>query len=103
MLRFAGRDYALIEFMGGGCPHYYRRDIILGIRNRKYSLVLSIPLRNFKEHKYLSFYDLEKDPFENNNLAYSKIDKKNIQKELNIIKKRYNEIKENILKGGYYK
>ena len=103
MLRFAGRDYALIEFMGGGCPHYYRRDIVLGIRNRKYSLVLSIPLRNFKEHKYLSFYDLEKDPFENNNLAYSKIDKKNIQKELNIIKKRYNEIKENILKGGYYK
>ena len=102
LLKFEGRNYTLIEYMGGGCPHYYRRDMMLGIRNENYSLVLAVPLTNFSKYKIVTCYDLKKDPMEKNNLAYSYIDKKEIEKELRIIQKRYEIIKENIENGGYY-
>ena len=102
MLKFNGRNYSLIEYMGGGCPHYYRRDLMLGVRNERFSLVLSVPLDDFSKYKFVTCYDLKKDPLEKNNLIYSNINTEEIKEELNIIKKRYEEIKKEIKSKGYY-
>ena len=98
-------DYALIEYMGGGCPDYYRRNLLIGLRNKKVSFVLSIPLDNFSKYKFMTFFDLEKDPMEKNNLIYSKIDINSIQNELKIIEKRFENIKKEIeikYSGSFY-
>lgn len=96
LLKFKGRDYALIEYMGGGCPDYYRRNLLIGLRNNKVSFVISIPLDDFKKYKFITFFDLEKDPMEKNNLIYSKFDINSIQNELQIVEKRFENIKKEI-------
>lgn len=102
MLKYNGRNYSLIEYMGGGCPHYYRRDLMLGVRNERFSLVLSVPLDDFSKYKFVTCYDLKIDPLEKNNLIYSNINTEEIKEELNIIKKRYEEIKKEIKSKRYY-
>ena len=105
LLKFDGRDYALIEYMGGGCPDYYRRNLLIGLRNKKVSFVLSIPLNDFSKYKFITFFDLEKDPMEKNNLIYSRIDINSIQNELKIIEKRFENIKKEIeikYSGSFY-
>lgn len=102
MLKYNGRNYSLIEYMGGGCPHYYRRDLMLGVRNERFSLVLSVPLDDFSKYKFVTCYDLKIDPLEKNNLIYSYINTEEIKEELNIIKKRYEEIKKEIKSKRYY-
>ena len=105
LLKFKGRDYALIEYMGGGCPDYYRRNLLMGLRNNKVSFVISIPLDDFKKYKFITFFDLEKDPMEKNNLIYSKFDINTIQNELQIVEKRFENIKKEIeikYSGSFY-
>lgn len=103
ILNFEGRDYSLIEFMGGGCPHYYRRNIVLGVRTDNYSVVLQIPYNDFDKYTIVSCYNLKDDKYEKNNLIYSKIDKNKIKYELEIIKNRFLEIQEQINKYKNYK
>ena len=53
----------------------------------------------------MTFFDLEKDPMEKNNLIYSKIDINSIQNELKIIEKRFEKIKKEIeikYSGSFY-
>lgn len=87
LLNFEGRDFATIEYMGGGCPDLKRRPIILGIRNKKYEVITEAfnNTINIKE-----IYNIQKDPFEYKNLYMDKT--LDIKDELNYIQKRYNEI-----------
>ena len=101
---YEGKDYAVIEYMGGGSPHYYKRPFMLGIRNDNYSIVVEIGLNDeFKNYKIVTLFDLKKDPEELNNLKYSNYDLSKLSKELKLIEKRFLELKANINKQGYYK
>lgn len=90
LLNFDGRDFATLEYMGGGCPDLKRRPVILGIRNDKYEVVANI---FNKKLDVKEVYDVNKDFNEQKNLVKSK--KINIEKELNFIKNRYDEIMKN--------
>ena len=87
LLKFNGRDYATLEYMGGGCPDIKRRPIQLGIRNDNYEVFAEVlnDEVNVKE-----VYDMHKDKYENHNLVKDK--NINIAKEVNMIQKRYEEI-----------
>lgn len=93
LLSFEGREYASLEYMGGGCPDLKRRPILLGYRNDKYDVIAE-----FVQDKILikEVYDMKKDRFQNTNIAKNK--KVNISKEVEWIKNRYDEIMENIEK-----
>lgn len=87
LLKFEGRDFATLEYMGGGCPDLKRRPVILGIRNKNYDVITEIFDGNITVKE---IYDKKEDPYENKNLVkYKNI---NIEKELNLIQSRYEEI-----------
>ena len=89
LLTFDGREYSTIEYMGGGCPDFNRRPMILGVRNDNYEVVTEI----YKDEiKIKEIYDVKKDSNEHRNLVNNK--KIDIQNELRVIKKRYQEILE---------
>lgn len=87
LLKFDGREYSTVEYMGGGCPDLNRRPMVLGIRNNNYEVITEI-FNNDIQIKEI--YDMKKDSNEHNNLVNNK--KIDIQEELNIIKNRYKEI-----------
>ena len=86
LLKYNGKEYATVEYMGGGCPDIQRRPIILGVRTNRYDVISEIKDENIIVKE---IYDNDNDIFQNNNLANKNI---NIDKEVNIIKRRYNEI-----------
>lgn len=93
LLKSVGKDYALLEYMGGGCPDYNRRPINLGVRTENYSVVVEAYInQDFKNAKIVSIYDLKKDKYEHNDLHYNKNILKKIEKELKILEKRFYEI-----------
>lgn len=93
LLKYNGENYALLEYMGGGCPDIMRRPIILGVRTDDYDVIMDIYInKKFEENKIKEIYDMKEDPFEYNNLSNYKYIKKNISKELKILENRYNEI-----------
>lgn len=95
LLRFDGREYALLEYMGGGCPDILRRPINLGVRTEKYLVVVDLYLKkDFNSKIIKEVYDLKKDIDENNNLKNTSDIESKIKEELQILEKRYNEIKE---------
>lgn len=101
---YEGYDYARIEYMGGGSPHYYRRPFMLGIRDDNYSIVVEVGLNEkFEDFRVVTLFDLKKDPNEFNNLKYSDYDLSKLSKELKLLEKRFLELKKNISKQGYYK
>lgn len=93
LIKFEGRDYALIEYMGGGCPDVRRRPIVLGVRTNNYDVIIDAYInRKFEDNELKEVYDINKDPFEHNNLAKRKQIKVSIEKELAILKKRFDEL-----------
>lgn len=93
LLKYNGENYALLEYMGGGCPDIMRRPIILGVRTDDYDVIMDIYInKKFEDNKIKEIYDMKNDPFEYNNLSNYKYIKKNISKELKILENRYNEI-----------
>lgn len=93
LLKYNGDNYALLEYMGGGCPDVKRRPIILGVRTDNYDIIMDIYIdKKFDDNIIKEVYDIKKDPFEHNNLVNNKNIKEKIQKELKILKKRYDEI-----------
>ena len=87
LLNFEGRDFATIEYMGGGCPDLKRKPIILGIRNNNYEVITEAFNNNFNIKEV---YNVKKDPHEHKNLYKKK--NINLKTELEFIQKRYNEI-----------
>jgi len=73
LLKYDGTDYALLEYMGGGCPDIYRRPINLGVRTDNYSVVIDAYVtKDFKDIEIKEVYDLNKDVYEHNNLKKNK-------------------------------
>ena len=98
---FNGRDYALLEYMGGGCPDIKRRPINLGIRTDNYSVVLNLYIKNdFSKKEIVEVYDLKKDKNEHNNLKGKKNIEMNLTNELKILEERFNELKRQYEKDG---
>ena len=87
LLNFEGREYATLEYMGGGCPDLRRRPVQLGIRNDRCEVMTEI-FQNSMTVKEV--YDMKKDPLEHHNLA----EKKDlpIGEELEMLQRRYREI-----------
>lgn len=95
LIKYDGKEYATLEYMGGGCPDIKRRPIKLGVRTDNYSVVMDICLdKKFAATAVKEIYDLKKDPLENHNLVNNKKTKQKIQFELNKLEERYNELKE---------
>lgn len=93
LLTYEGNNYALLEYMGGGCPDIKRRPINLGVRTDNYFVAINANINlSFKEQPITEIYDLKKDPYEHNNLIFKKNIRNKIKKELELLKNRYNEI-----------
>lgn len=95
------RDYVLIENVMGGCPDYNLRDFWLGIRTKKY-LVVVIANKNkeFKDLELYAVYNLIKDKEELYNLKDT-IDRDEIKEELKIIEKEFNILKEDMKNNNF--
>ena len=97
------RDYVLLENVNGGCPDYNIRDILLGIRNNNYLVVMNLNLnKKFSDGEIYSVYDLNHDKEELFNLKDS-IDRNIIKKELKIIEKEFNKLKEDVKTNNFLK
>lgn len=91
--KYNGQDYAILEYMGGGCPDILRRPVNLGVWTDNYFVSMNIYLnKNFDDQKITEVYNLVKDPKEYINLNTKKNIKQHITYELKILKKRYNEL-----------
>ena len=94
LLSYDGGDYALLEYMGGGCPDIKRRPINLGVRTDNYSVVLNLYIdKEFCDRELVEVYDLKRDKYEHNNLKNKKNINLMIEKELNILENRFMELK----------
>lgn len=101
VLDFNGRDYVLIENVAGGCPDYNFRDFWLGIRNNKYLVVVTANKnKTFEELDLYAIYDLKEDPDELYNLK-DKIDKRKIKKELDIIRREFEILREDMNNNNF--
>lgn len=96
-----GRDYVLIENVPGGCPDYNLRDFWIGIRDKKYLVVMLGNIKKeFSELEIYAVYDLVNDKEELHNLNKI-IDKENIKKELDIIQKEFDNLKKDMKKNNF--
>ena len=94
LLKTNGADYAMLEYMGGGCPDAMRRPIKLGIKTDNYAVTMSGYLsKSFDDMEIEEIYDLNKDPDENNNLSKKKNIKDNVTRELKVLELRFNDLK----------
>ena len=74
-------------------PDVRRRPIVLGVRTNNYDVIIDAYInRKFEDNELKEVYDINKDPFEHNNLAKRKQIKVSIEKELAILKKRFDEL-----------
>lgn len=93
LISFDGREYALLEYMGGGCPDIKRRPINLGVRTDNYSVVLNLYVdKEFEKKEIVEVYDLKKDENEHYNLFNKKGIENKINKELKILEERFIEL-----------
>ena len=95
------RDYVLLENVNGGCPDYNKRDFLLGIRNERYCIVMNLNIhKEFKDGSFYAIYDLINDKDELYNLK-NDIDENKIKKELEILKKEFNNLKKDVKKYNF--
>lgn len=90
------RPYITMEYMGGGCPDFYRRPIKYGIRTKKFSAVYCVSLQQeFSQGKLEKIFDLEIDPLEQRNLISSRKKMfKEIEKLLKPLEERHKNLRE---------
>lgn len=102
ILKNKARDYVLLEnIRDGGCPDYNRRDLWLGIRNKKWLVVMSVNVhKKFEDNSFYAIYDLVNDPGELYNLKDT-IDKKLISKEIEILKKEFLDLQKDVKKHNF--
>lgn len=92
MVDFMGREYALIEYCGSGCPNIIDRPIFLGVKTKNYKVAGEVLLCDGK-FNIKEVYDLKHDYYENINLINS-INYDNLIKELQIINNEIDKLKE---------
>lgn len=94
LLTSNGEEYSLLEYMGGGCPDIKRRPINLGVKTDNYSVTVDAYInKTFEDIIIKEVYNLNKDPYEHINLSNKKNIKNNISRELDILNKRFSELK----------
>lgn len=100
-LKNPGRDYVLLENVKGGCPDYNYREIMLGVRNKKWLVVMEFDMsKKFEDGKLMSVYNLKNDPHEYQNLA-SLISKSLIKEELSNLEKEFNNLQKDIKTNNF--
>lgn len=87
-------DYMITEYLGGGCPDIYRREIQFAYRDSDYSIFAKQSI-DAKSLDVFAVYDRRNDYFEEKNLI-KKIDLKSIDNKIELITKRYYQIKKMI-------
>lgn len=94
LLTYDGDNYAMLEYMGGGCPDILRRPINLGVKTDNYSVTIDAYIsKTFDEIEIKEVYNLKKDPYEHKNLNKKSNIEILIKEELEILKQRFLEIK----------
>lgn len=92
-------DYAISEYMGGGCPDMRERPIQFMIRNAQYLVCYNVKMNEpFENGELVEVYDLEKDPDELNDIKQS-VDKDDLNYLLGFLKNRQKEIYESFQKS----
>ena len=86
-------DYAISEYMGGGCPDMIERPIQFMIRNAHYLVCYNVKMNDpFEEGKLVEVYDLEQDPDELTNISNRPEIMSEIKGLLELLEIRKNEI-----------
>ena len=98
-----GREYVLLENVPGGCPDYNLRDFWLGIRNKRYLVVVNGNInKKFEETDLQAVYDIRTDQEELHNLKKT-ITKTAIKNELNILKSEYEKLIKDMKDNNFLK
>lgn len=86
-------DYAISEYMGGGCPDMRKRPIHFMIRNSKYLVCYLVKMMDdFDKGKLVEVYDLENDSSELRNLSEKQDVLSQVKPLIDILKNRKQEI-----------
>lgn len=94
-------DYAISEYMGGGCPDMRERPIQFMIRNRKFLVCYNVKMMDdFDKGELIEVYDLNSDPLELNNLSKKKDILIQIRPLMDILKRRKQEIAVSYINKG---
>ena len=95
MLDFSGRDHALHEYMGPGCPDMNRRPVRMGVRTDRYLVVVKARLQEpFSSRELCEIYDLRTDPLEKHNLA-GHLPERRVAHELTLLASRFEALRRN--------
>ena len=92
-------NYALVEYMGPGCPDMRVRELWMAIRNSEYLISLKCPLtRKVTVEDVFEVYDLQNDKEEEHNLVGT-IQFINIQPLINVLFQRHDLLRERWMKN----
>lgn len=96
-----GRDYVWAEYLGGGCPDIFRRQIQYLFWDGKYKIGVSVGLEEeVKASNMKCIYDVVKDPYEKRNMILSMKKKKQVVFLLQKAKERHQFLKK-LVRNGY--
>jgi len=102
LLKYDGNDYSILQNINGGCPDYNLRNVMLGIKNDKFSITMEFDMnKDFKDGKMISIYDIQKDMLETKNLKNKNNIKLRITNEIKILEQEFNELKRDIKKNNF--
>jgi phosphoglycerol transferase MdoB-like AlkP superfamily enzyme len=95
MLKNIGSEYVFTEYMGPGCPDMLTKNVWLSIRNEKYLISFKNAInKEFDKENIYEIYNLKSDSNELENIAKKMVMNEEIKKLIEIIEKRFYEIKE---------
>ena len=84
-------EYMITEYLGGGCPDIYRKDILFAYRDVNYAIFAKQPL-NAKNINVFAVYDKKNDYFETHNVLKT-VDQVELNKRIAIMANRLENIK----------
>lgn len=91
------------EYMGPGCPDLYRRPAWFCVFDDKYKLFVKAKITNEKfDYELEEIYDLKQDRLEKRNIAGSKKAREATKYLLDVVEKRWQEIKNEYSREGKY-
>lgn len=86
-------DYVQTEYTGPGCPEVRGRRLWFSVRNKEYMVAYRVAVyENFEDGELVEVHDLKKDPKCYYNIA-NKVDKKKIAPHIDVIHRRFEEVK----------
>jgi arylsulfatase A-like enzyme len=87
------QDYAITEYLGGGCPDIFRKPLLLTVRNDEYCVGISRKLsEDFSKSQIVCVYDRQNDPSELHNIV-AETGFEKIETLVAVVNARFDEIK----------